>query len=340
MKRSTIILIIFLVLLIITPIVIVKTVNNLSPESKLKGIQTLWNKSDPNTPTRYIITEEYFGSDSIGTTINITTDADSKSTLIDNHRYDEDTIRISGNAHSSYNIIYEEEVNLIIENKNPNIKFKIVNHKRHIFAVSERNIVQFYTARKACQNLFFLRDFGNGVKERFYDFKYGFYLRHGQRYSRQRRKRTRDHTVSGAESIIIGDRNAGSDGGGIHNKSSDKRYRKTYNGIYLQKHRRVVFKFRLSRIKISPTGKGSFFRARKFYLLHAAYKRIRHTALFAVKFHFPFAVPHLKHGRNNGKNEGHKDYQQCGNNKSGSVYEYLRYVYKRKNGSQTCRQHR
>ena len=48
MKRSTIILIIFLVLLIITPIVIVKTVNNLSPESKLKGIQTLWNKSDPN----------------------------------------------------------------------------------------------------------------------------------------------------------------------------------------------------------------------------------------------------------------------------------------------------
>lgn len=127
MKRSTIILIIFLVLLIITPIVIVKTVNNLSPESKLKGIQTLWNKSDPNTPTRYIITEEYFGSDSIGTTINITTDADSKSTLIDNHRYDEDTIRISGNAHSSYNIIYEEEVNLIIENKNPNIKFKIAN---------------------------------------------------------------------------------------------------------------------------------------------------------------------------------------------------------------------
>ena len=71
MKRSTIILIIFLVLLIITPIVIVKTVNKLSPESKLKGIQTLWNKSDPNTPTRYIITEEYFGSDSIGTTINI-----------------------------------------------------------------------------------------------------------------------------------------------------------------------------------------------------------------------------------------------------------------------------
>ena len=58
MKRSTIILIIFLVLLIITPIVIVKTVNNLSPESKLKGIQTLWNKSDLNTPTRYIITEE------------------------------------------------------------------------------------------------------------------------------------------------------------------------------------------------------------------------------------------------------------------------------------------
>lgn len=82
MKRSTIILIIFLVLLIITPIVIVKTVNKLSPESKLKGIQTLWNKSDPNTPTRYIITEEYFGSDSIGTTINITTDADSESTLI------------------------------------------------------------------------------------------------------------------------------------------------------------------------------------------------------------------------------------------------------------------
>ena len=127
MKRSTIILIIFLVLLIITPIVIVKTVNNLSPESKLKGIQTLWNKSDPNTPTRYIITEEYFGSDSIGTTINITTAADSESTLIDNHRYDEDTIRISGNAHSSYKIIYEEEVNLIIENKNPNIKFKIAN---------------------------------------------------------------------------------------------------------------------------------------------------------------------------------------------------------------------
>lgn len=113
MKRSTIILIIFLVLLIITPIVIVKTVNKLSPESKLKGIQTLWNKSDPNTPTRYIITEEYFGSDSIGTTINITTDADSESTLIDNHRYDEDTIRISGNVHSSYNIIYEEEVNLM-----------------------------------------------------------------------------------------------------------------------------------------------------------------------------------------------------------------------------------
>ena len=217
---------------------------------------------------------------------------------------------------------------------------KIVNHKRHILVVSERNIVQFYTARKACQNLFFLCDFGNGVKKRFYDFKYGFYLRHGQRYSRQRRKRTRDHTVSGAESIIIGDRNARPDGGGIHNKSSDKRYRKTYNGIYLQKHRRVVFKFRLSSIKISPTGKGSFFRARKFYLLHAAYKRIRHTALFAVKFHFPFAVPHLKHGRNNGKNESHKDYQQCGNNKSGSVYEYLRYVYKRKNGSQTCRQHR
>ena len=100
MKRSTIILIIFLVLLIITPIVIVKTVNSLSSESKLKSIQTLWNKSDPNTPTRYIITEEYFGSDSIGTTINITTDADSESTLIDNHRYDEDTIRISGNAHS------------------------------------------------------------------------------------------------------------------------------------------------------------------------------------------------------------------------------------------------
>lgn len=47
MKRSTIILIIFLVLLIITPIVIVKTVNNLSPESKLKGIQTLWNKRIP-----------------------------------------------------------------------------------------------------------------------------------------------------------------------------------------------------------------------------------------------------------------------------------------------------
>ena len=116
MKRSTIILIIFLVLLIITPIVIVKTVNNLSPESKLKGIQTLWNKSDPNTPTRYIITEEYFGSDSIGTTINITTDADSESTLIDNHRYDEDTIRISGNAHSSYNIIYEEEVNTEVKN--------------------------------------------------------------------------------------------------------------------------------------------------------------------------------------------------------------------------------
>ena len=111
MKRSTIILIIFLVLLIITPIVIVKTVNSLSSESKLKSIQTLWNKSDPNTPTRYIITEEYFGSDSIGTTINITTDADSESTLIDNHRYDEDTIRISGNAHSNYNIIYEEITN-------------------------------------------------------------------------------------------------------------------------------------------------------------------------------------------------------------------------------------
>ena len=102
MKRSTIILIIFLVLLIITPIVIVKTVNNLSPESKLKGIQTLWNKSDPNTPTRYIITEEYFGSDSIGTTINITTDADSESTLIDNHRYRSEERRVGKECRSRW----------------------------------------------------------------------------------------------------------------------------------------------------------------------------------------------------------------------------------------------
>ena len=46
-----------------------------------------------------------------------TTDADSESTISTITDTTENAIRISGNAHSSYNIIYEEEVNLIIENK-------------------------------------------------------------------------------------------------------------------------------------------------------------------------------------------------------------------------------
>ena len=42
---------------------------------------------------------------------------------------------------------------------------QIVDDKRHVFGIPERNVVQFDSAGQSCEHLFSVRNFGNGVEK-------------------------------------------------------------------------------------------------------------------------------------------------------------------------------
>ena len=212
---------------------------------------------------------------------------------------------------------------------------EIVDDERHIFGISERNIVHFYSAREARQHLLAVRNLRNGVKKRLYHCQHRFYLRDIQRNSREGTEGSRNHTVCGIEGVVIGDGNAGFHRHGIHHKRSDKADGKRYDGIELDESGRTVLKLRALCIEIAPSCKGALLGARKLYFLYSRDERICHAAFFAGELHQTRAQFHLYKRRDDGKYHCYQYDKQCGHDKHRSICKNLRYVDERKHRGQS-----
>lgn len=142
MKRSTIVLLIVLAVMIFVPIIGIKIISNLSPEAKIKSLKELLDyKEDSDAPVRYLVIDNT-DNDSIDTCIFIST-RDKKDTrqgivFANGENYTGDTLHLTGRwlaqspADDSDDSIprswfghqtldYGDNTRLIVENHNPNV---------------------------------------------------------------------------------------------------------------------------------------------------------------------------------------------------------------------------
>lgn len=142
MKRSTIVLLIVLAVMIFTPIIAIKIISNLSPETKLKSLKELLDYNEnSNAPVRYLVIDDT-DNDSVYSCIYISTrdKKDSRQGIVfaNGENYTGDTLHITNqwleqpSADDSNNSIpqswfgkqtldYDHNTQLIVENHNPNV---------------------------------------------------------------------------------------------------------------------------------------------------------------------------------------------------------------------------
>lgn len=142
MKRSTIALLIVLAVMIFAPIITIKIISNLSPETKLKSLKELLNYNEnSDAPMRYLVIDDT-DNDSVSATIYISTrnQKDSRQGIVfaNGENYAGDTLHITNqwqressddSADSSIpqswfrnqTLDYDHNTRLIIENHNPNV---------------------------------------------------------------------------------------------------------------------------------------------------------------------------------------------------------------------------
>lgn len=142
MKRSTIVLLIVLAVMIFVPIIAIKVISNLSPETKLKSLKELLNYNENlNAPVRYLVIDDT-DNDSIGEIIFISTrdkkDSQKGIVFANGENYTGDTLHLTDqwleqpSADNSNDSIpqswfgkrtldYDHKTRLIVENHNPNV---------------------------------------------------------------------------------------------------------------------------------------------------------------------------------------------------------------------------
>ncbi|HIZ26476.1 hypothetical protein [Barnesiella sp. An55] len=142
MKRSTIVLLIVLAVMIFTPIIAIKIISNLSPETKLKSLKELLDYNENyNAPVRYLVIDDT-DNDSVYSCIFISTrdKKDSRQGIVfaNGENYTGDTLHITDQwleqpaADDSNDSIpqswfgkqtldYDHNTRLIVENHNPNV---------------------------------------------------------------------------------------------------------------------------------------------------------------------------------------------------------------------------
>ncbi len=125
MKRSTIILIIYFIISIITPVIILKSCVGSTPQEQVDMWQTAIQNSD--RPVRYLLVPEG-ENDSIDLNIHICAvepNGNPGRTLINGEVYEKDTLLIAANSQGEIKITYEANLALIIENRNACAAFHI-----------------------------------------------------------------------------------------------------------------------------------------------------------------------------------------------------------------------
>lgn len=141
MKRSTTALLIVLAVMIFAPIITIKIISNLSPETKMKGLKELLKEGDSDAPTRYLVIDDT-DNDSVYSCIYISTrpPQDTRQGIVfaNGENYAGDTLHITNqwqressddSADSSIpqswfrnqTLDYDHNTRLIIENHNPNV---------------------------------------------------------------------------------------------------------------------------------------------------------------------------------------------------------------------------
>lgn len=128
MKRSTIALLIVLAVMIFAPIIAIKIISNLSPETKLKSLKELLDHNEnSDAPMRYLVIDDT-DNDSVkaGIYIYISTrdKKDSRKGVVfaNGENYTGDTLHITDQSGlHNQTLDYEHDTRLIIENHNPNV---------------------------------------------------------------------------------------------------------------------------------------------------------------------------------------------------------------------------
>ena len=141
MKRSTTALLIVLAVMIFAPIITIKIISNLSPETKMKGLKELLKEGDSDAPTRYLVIDDT-DNDSVYSCIYISTRTpqDTRQGIVfaNGENYAGDTLHITNqwqressddSTDSSIpqswfrnqTLDYDHNTRLIIENHNPNV---------------------------------------------------------------------------------------------------------------------------------------------------------------------------------------------------------------------------
>ncbi len=125
MKRSTIILIIYFVLNLITPIIILKSCTSGTPQERVDKWETAIGNSKASV--RYLLVNEGENdSTQLDIHIRMVKEAGNPGrTLINGEEYDKDTLLIASDSQGEINLIYEEKIALIIGNRNPHATFHI-----------------------------------------------------------------------------------------------------------------------------------------------------------------------------------------------------------------------
>lgn len=125
MKRSTTALLIVLAVMIFAPIITIKIISNLSPETKMKGLKELLKEGDSDAPTRYLVIDDT-DNDSVSATIYIWTrnQKDSRQGVVfaNGENYTGDTLHITDQSWLDKQALnYDHDTRLIVENHNPNV---------------------------------------------------------------------------------------------------------------------------------------------------------------------------------------------------------------------------
>ena len=142
MKRSTIVLLIVLAVMIFAPIIAIKVISNLSPETKIKSLKKLLDyKENSDAPVRYLVIDDT-DNDSISEIIFISTrdkdDTRQGIVFANGENYTGDTLHLTdqwleqpsaddsnGSIPQSWfgkqTLDYDHNTRLIVENHNPNV---------------------------------------------------------------------------------------------------------------------------------------------------------------------------------------------------------------------------
>lgn len=126
MKRSTIVLLIVLAVMIFAPIIAIKIISNLSPETKLKSLKELLDYNEnSDAPVRYLVIDNT-DNDSVNAIIYISTrnQKDSRQGVVfaNGENYTGDTLHITDQLwFHNQTLDYDHDTRLIVENHNPNV---------------------------------------------------------------------------------------------------------------------------------------------------------------------------------------------------------------------------